>query len=320
MYDATTIASQEEDALSLGVQDQDLLGERPPVGEAVGAPTQPIEEHQEFWTGQTASYETSRKYGPEVYSAIAGAGKVFWCKEITKEEELNSLLERSKIPSNCTFLNVLKVNKEAWSETRPDVRTRDCNVQKSMESLGQGAACVIQAADHLHNLKSELVSANPEITQKFAPVFGCIKDALMLFGRMKLQMNNQRRESFKDSLPDRLKSIVSKPEEEFQEFLFGDDLPKRLAEIRGDISIRDEFKRDKLVRSNKAGKENKGEHPASSGNYKPSLKARGGKRGGYKSTRGRGGSNTRKQSGHTSTKSRRDNSRDRDRRDHRDRR
>lgn len=243
-----------------------------------------------FWSTQTAHFEETRKYGPEVNSNIAEAGKVFWQREISNEEEAKVLLERNKIPSNCKFLEVLKVNKEIWSETSADIRTKDVALQKGMETLGRGAASILRAANLIQDLVANVQDDTGQYKKAMDPVVEAVKDGLVLLGKVRLQLNSHRRECFKGSLPQHLKNMATKPEIEFEEYLFGDDINKRLTDIRGDNAVRAEFKKKQAVSGSSKGRystssssnPNKENRKDDSGNARPFQKSRGGDYGSQK--------------------------------------
>ena len=167
---------------------------------------------------------------------------VFWQKEVN-EDEFKQLLEKAKIPENCDFLQVLEVNREVWTETRnKDLRNKDFALQKISQTLGATTSCMLQTANKLSEVCEEFSRVSSDLASKLDPVRECITSSLMLSGALRRQVNNHRRECFKPSIPVHLKNIVTTPDTEYQQYLFGDSIKDNLQEIRGDNSIRDEFK------------------------------------------------------------------------------
>ena len=107
-----------------------------------------LDEDQIYWENQLEDYQEKQDFGPEISSTIAGAAKVFWQKNMS-EETLTKTLESSKMPNNCKFLAVKKVNKEIWTCTSPDIMTRDLSLQKMQETHAFMTSTVMQAVHEL---------------------------------------------------------------------------------------------------------------------------------------------------------------------------
>ena len=168
-----------------------------------------LDEDQIYWENQLEDYQEKQDFGPEISSTIAGPAKVFWQKN-TSEERPTKTLESSKVPNNCKFLAVKKVNKEIWTCTSPDIRTRDFSLQKMQETHAFMTSTVMRAVYELGALKSK----------PLLPIMDKLKDALKLAGKTSQQINSHRRDSFKPSIPPELRKLMESPEEESQ-WLFG---------------------------------------------------------------------------------------------------
>ena len=90
--------------------------------------TATLEESQNYWTQQCADYEEETKVGPEISSLVAGTAKIYWQKEL-KDERLKEVHLDSKIPGNCTFLEVKEVNKQIFNKGAPYTRSLDIKLQ-----------------------------------------------------------------------------------------------------------------------------------------------------------------------------------------------
>ena len=155
-----------------------------------------LDDDQIYWENQLEDYQQKQEFGPEISSTIAGAAKVFWQKKMS-EERLTKTLDVSKVPNNCKFLAVKKANKEIWSCTSPDIRTRDFSLQKMQETHSFMTSTIMQAVNELSALKSKSMQ----------PIMGKLKDALKLAGKTNQQINTHRRDSFKPSIPPELMSL-----------------------------------------------------------------------------------------------------------------
>ena len=240
-----------------------------------------LEKDQEYWESQLSNYQLDQKLGPE-------ASKVFWQKSIN-EDHLKTILTSSQVPANCGFLQVQQVNKEIWSSTSGDVRTRDYGLQNVQKTHGAMVSNILQATHMLDDTKAELAKVSKDLAAKFDPAMDKLRDALILAGCTNLQINGHRRDSFKPSISKDLKNIAEQPEEDSSKWLFGDNLKDRLTQIRGDNSIRQEFmKKDEPKRSfNYTGFSKETQNSASqskkprSENFRPPQNSRGGATSGY---------------------------------------
>ena len=233
------------------------------------AEVRPLDGDQEFWSKQVENYQVDQKIGPEVSSALAGACKIFWAKEINADQ-LKELGESSKVPGNCSFLKVQSCNKEIFSSTSGDIRNKDFSLQTVLGTHSAMASSMIQAADLLYKLKEEFGNISKDLAGKFDPIMEKVKNALMFAGKTSIQINAHRREMFKPSLPASLKCIVDQPSEETSEYLFGDNLKDRVTKIKGDYSMRQEFvKKDEFRKKYPNSKTN-----SKSENYRGSSNTR----------------------------------------------
>ena len=222
-----------------------------------------LEADQEYWARLESQYQSEeKKLGPEVNSSLAGATKVFWQNSIN-EDKLQRTLESSRVPSNCTYLSVQQVNKEIWSCTSGDICTKDWSLQKVQEMHGAMSANIIQAANLLYKIKAEFAEVSKDLGSKLNPAIDKLRDALILAGKSNLQLNTHRREAFKPSIPADLKRLVDKPTEDSRQWLFGDNIKERLAEIRGENSIRQEFmKKDNITLQKRTNTYKESQSPA----------------------------------------------------------
>ena len=281
--------SSKHSAHSLAVRQRALaVGEQAPV--AADDTTMTMTEEQVYWASQVEDYNDEQKFGPEVSSTIAGATKVFWQKELS-EERFKKTLEAAKIPSNCSFLATKQVNKEIWTSTSPDIRSRDYTLQEVQKTHGAMSATILQAVDELNSFKAQTPANN-----LVKPVIDKLKDALKLAGKANQQMNSHRRESFKTSIPLDLRKLTQLPTEQ-SVWLFGDNLKDRIAEVKLENSTRNEFTKKSTTYKTKQyvkggatarytpysyTKQDDRQQQSQSSNYKSSQKSRGGALQGYR--------------------------------------
>ena len=270
----------------------------PPPGGIIPAPddiTKTMTEDQTYWDSQVEDYNEAQVFGPEISSTIAGASKIFWQKELS-EERLKKTMESAKMPSNCKFLAVKQVNREIWTSTSPDIRTRDYSLQEVQKTHGAMSTAVLLAVEELNTLRAK----TPANTSTIQLAIDKLKDSLKLAGRMNQQINKHRRDSFKPSIPLELKKLVDIPNTGDSAMLFGDNLKERIDEVKGENSVRNEFikkntyiQRSKqptstgnnrfnpYTKKNDHAKESNYQYQESRSNYRTPQKSRGGSSQGY---------------------------------------
>ena len=67
------------------------------------------DEDQKYWYQSTEEYNDV-VVGPEIFSSIASATKIFWEKPLS-EDKLKSKIESGKLPANCGFMKTKRCNK-----------------------------------------------------------------------------------------------------------------------------------------------------------------------------------------------------------------
>ena len=119
------------------------------------------------------------------------------------------------------------------------------------------------------------------------PISDSLAEGMTLAGETNQRLNQLRRDYYKPSIPPHLKSLCDKAKETESE-LFGDNLEEKLKVIKGENSLREEFKKKPATSTFKSPnpkKENryspyeKKDKPWISSNYKASQKSRGGQSG-----------------------------------------
>ena len=82
-----------------------------------------------------------------------------------------------------------QINKEIWSCTSGDIRTKDWALQKVQETHGAMSSSIIQAANLLYKTKEEFAEVSKELGSKLDPAIDKLRDALILAGKTNLQIN-----------------------------------------------------------------------------------------------------------------------------------
>ena len=223
-------------------------------------------------------YETD-ELGEEVTGELAEACATFWTKDLP-EKDFKNLLESMRTPRNCEFLNVQQVNKEIWGNAPNDIRTRDFQLQKIQDTFKAMTTAILRGANVLGSIKSDLGKINPDLEEKLNPVMDSLRDALMLAGKTRIQVNSHRRLSFRPSISNDLKAMTDQPpDEENSKWLFGDNLSERISSIQGDNKAKLALKKKEWKSSETSTKRQRETTTSKSGNDKTLQKSREGYKG-----------------------------------------
>ena len=236
-----------------------------------------VDEEQIYWEQVAAQYTQDTGFGPEAPSHLACAAKRCWTVGL-EEDKLDAIKKRGKIPANCKFLAVKPCNKPIFSTTPPNIRTQDCAMQRVQGAHAAMSSLLLQATSELRVCMKDSSNVN-KVADK-------LKDCIMLAGDTNQLINTARREAFKPFIPQSIKKICDDPSEE-SENLFGDNIQQRLAEIKEENQLRNEFvvKKNQPATTKGKVKSVRGDHrytpyekqddESSASNYKASQKSRG---------------------------------------------
>ena len=171
------------------------------------------------------------KKGPEVDPKLAGVMKDIWINK-SDEDKLKGKFEKYKTPANCEFLRTKKCNEEIWSlRLSENQRSNDLKLQKVQNSLVKSTTDVTTISNQLLALHRNKELSSKEIRKELGNVVTSSTDALyMLAHTMKLG-DTMRRQRIGQAMDQGLKGII-KNIDETSESLFGEDLAKRITDLK----------------------------------------------------------------------------------------
>ena len=91
------------------------------------------DEDQKYWYQSTEEYNDV-VVGPEIFSSIASATKIFWEKPLS-EDKLKSKIESGKLPANCGFMKTKQCSTEVWVALGDRIHSQGCKLQEVQKLL-----------------------------------------------------------------------------------------------------------------------------------------------------------------------------------------
>ena len=179
-------------------------------------------EEEKFLESLSKSFETSEKATAEITPHLADIANKRWDKKLAPEV-LKTLLGRHGKPANCTSVTNVNVNPEIWGQLNAGKRTKDLRQSNTHQTLQRVTFIILEMADCLLNRKdSEL--------DKISLVSNAV-DSIALLGHVENDITTFRREQIKSALREEYRQLCS-ANIALREWLFGEDLPKCLREIK----------------------------------------------------------------------------------------
>ena len=236
------VESDDEDAFDYDQELDDLADDDIPADEVF---------HDDL-ENLSQEYDQSEGYGPKVADRIASMTKKM--ATAMPEDTLKRIEETYKLPSNCNFISVPKVNTELWSALYRPAKTTDLKMQKVQRNLTKIAAVEIAQVE---------ASLGDRVALKRAV------DGLGLILRTIREISQDRRVSVTSCLDAKYKRLNSK-DIPITEWLFGDDFQNDVKKIDTSSKLGKGF-----GKSNKGRKffPNKSEE-SKNGQRKPDYRAR----------------------------------------------
>ncbi|XP_071512068.1 uncharacterized protein [Diadema antillarum] len=129
-----------------------------------------------------------------------------------EEKVLEETASKYPAPSNCVYLATPKVNGPIWDNLPQHTRGRDAKLQRVQKSLTKGLSALIQSFP------------SPRLTDTQ-------QDALALLCNANFELNSLRKELMKPDMAATY-SHFCKPSTPVTKFLFGDELGKRMKDLK----------------------------------------------------------------------------------------
>ena len=180
---------------------------------------------QTYWQQSTMEYEDNPDFGPEISSSIAGAAKIFWHKPL-KDDAFNIKLKSALTPSNCTFLEPPRSNREIWTTLSGPMRSTDAKLQEIQKTHSASVTMLLKAAASL----TDLVQGNNLKHGDIKEPMNFLKESLSLAGKVSQTTNQLRRDMVKPALPQKYKQLASMGDDS-SKFLFGDSISENVESL-----------------------------------------------------------------------------------------
>ena len=208
------------DANSLDHDIADLLADQQQIDT-----TQQNETGDEVLAGIEAELSLTEDKGADINPKLAKITNNLFSEKL-QDDKVKEKLKKHLIPSNCNNLAVAKCNPEIWGTLTHARKLQDVAMQKNLNVVSKAAAA-------LANIGNELLlgKAGKKADMPFNSLIAMTTDALALLGHTSQELHQLRRDNIKSSLPANLKGLASNVPKA-SEFLFGDDLPKRIQSMK----------------------------------------------------------------------------------------
>lgn len=192
----------------------------------IDKPTEVSLGEENYWDDIPEVYQEKTEFGPECLSSLSSAVKLMFTRPIPADK-LSQLLDEAKIPANCQFMAVKKVNVPIWSR-QDQKRDNDLNITKTQRSWIKSSTGYLELAQEISEAKEQgrLID-----TKK---MLGIIKSSLCIAGHANQLTNQYRRQGL---IVEPSLSALRKDVPEGDTLLFGDDLEKRIVSIQNNQKL-----------------------------------------------------------------------------------
>ena len=149
----------------------------------------------------------------------------------TNKEKLVKKLESHPRPENLDSLKVKKCNTEIWSEMLSSkTRSKDLKTQKLQGCILKTAGVISKVTETLINLKNSKNLSLNNLRNSIGPMVHDCTDSLALLSHVNGRLEQTRRDNIAYFLDSQYHALRKNTPSE-SEFLFGDDLPKRIMNV-----------------------------------------------------------------------------------------
>lgn len=181
-------------------------------------------------------YSDSDGTGEKVNEKLAKNVNLSFRKFLSTTNQ-KTVKEKYKIPSNCENVKVPKVNFEIWEEARHFIKTKDLSLVKAQTLMSKAAVPIIEIVNEgLKEKGSQEEKSKTRITKA--------SDALIMLASAFTELNQIRKDNFKRGLPAQYRNrLCNTGNEPSKDWLFGDELPKKIKEINDTRSMSSKLSR-----------------------------------------------------------------------------
>lgn len=163
-------------------------------------------------------FEDDDRYGERTIDCIAKL-----INSVTKKKsDVSNIIKENKVPDNCKGLTPPKVNTEIWHILIRQGRQDDLMCQTIQRLIGLGASPIIRAA--------EILSRPKEALTKITDIRDLAQQALTILCNCFFEVSYLRRMLLKQNIDEKYHQLCTK-NLEVTEYLFGDDMSKKVKDI-----------------------------------------------------------------------------------------
>ena len=170
------------------------------------------------------SLSSSDDAGPPVSEKLSKLVNDKFQTEYTVDKR-KEILQKYKVPSNCNELFVPKVNSEIWTKLNANSKRSDIRTSVLQDTLVKVSSAIIVTVNDLLSHREKKISPD------YKTLIPRLTDSVALIGHVHKELSFKRRDAIRPYLNQEFKQACSRTLKPGK-FLFGEDLPKTLQELK----------------------------------------------------------------------------------------
>ena len=179
------------------------------------------------------SLDDNEATGENVKTQLADIVNKRWGKKLSPEK-IKNVLGKYKTPANCTDLVTTRTENEIWVQLNASQKKADLQVANIQQNLQKIAVATVHTANDLLEAKTGAkVDHNKLVTNMI--------DSIALLGHASHELTVLRRWRLQPALKQEYASALCSMDIPPSKYLFGDDLAKRLRDIKETNKISQNF-------------------------------------------------------------------------------
>lgn len=172
----------------------------------------------------TTSLSSAEDTGPPVSDKLSKLVNDKFQTEYTVEKR-KEILQKYKVPINCNELFVPKVNSEIWTKLNANSKRSDIRTSVLQDTLVKVSSAIIVTVNDLLSHREKKTSPD------YRTLIPRLTDSVALIGHVHKELSFKRRDAIRPYLNQEFKQACSRTLKPGK-FLFGEDLPKTLQELK----------------------------------------------------------------------------------------
>ena len=184
-----------------------------------------------LWQQINSEIDSKEKTGPQIDPNLATIVNEVWQNPLEKDTFVKKL-EGYHRPENCQDLTVKRCNEEIWKHKslQPYTRQKVLKDQRKQTSIMKGAIAIANIANNLIDLKKDQDMSKKDLKKSLNPLIHQCTDALAFISNANANIDQSRRENLISAFDNSYLELSKNVPKESQ-YLFGDDLTKRISTI-----------------------------------------------------------------------------------------